>query len=133
MFTNADFSSATDTLTEGLEKIVLDGPEATVAEGDRLADVRALYASLVGRQRSTARSSPTISMTISTRRALGDYRRAWRRSVRRPSIEIRAHHGCAAASSTATTGCIIRAADLKLITYAEPGAAGRWEQFMIMP
>ena len=48
VFTNADFSSATDTLTEGLEKIVLDGPEATVAEGDRISDVRALYASIVG-------------------------------------------------------------------------------------
>ena len=23
--------------------------------------------------------------------------------------------------------------DLTLVTYAEPGAAGRWEQFMIMP
>ena len=42
VFTNADFSGATDTLTEGIEKIVLDRPESVVAgEGDRLAAVRA--------------------------------------------------------------------------------------------
>jgi hypothetical protein len=26
-----------------------------------------------------------------------------------------------------------RGKDLSLVTYAEPGANGRWEQFMIMP
>ena len=39
VFTNADFSGATDTLTEGLEKIVLDCPRAALTgESDRLAD-----------------------------------------------------------------------------------------------
>ena len=48
VFTNADFSGATDTLTAGIEKIVLDSPEPALAnEGDRFADVQALYDALV--------------------------------------------------------------------------------------
>ncbi|HZC37595.1 MAG TPA: serine hydrolase domain-containing protein, partial [Sphingomicrobium sp.] len=44
VFTNADFSGATGTITSGIEKIVLDSPEpALTGEGDRLTEVRAIY------------------------------------------------------------------------------------------
>src|SRR5690349_3760715 len=40
VFTNADFSGATGTLTEGIEKIALDSPEPALSgEGDRLGEV----------------------------------------------------------------------------------------------
>ena len=48
VFTNADYSGATGTMTAGIEKIVLDSPEpALTGEGDRLGDVRAVYDGLV--------------------------------------------------------------------------------------
>src|SRR5690348_1877100 len=49
IFTNADFSGAMGTLTEGIEKIVLNSPEPALSgEGDRLGQVRALYDALAG-------------------------------------------------------------------------------------
>src|SRR5690348_9359346 len=48
VFTNADFSGATGTLTSGIEKIVLNSPEPALAnETDRVADVRSVYDMLV--------------------------------------------------------------------------------------
>ena len=45
VLTNADFSGATDTITEGIEKIVLPSPAVTpVNEVTRADDVRAMVA-----------------------------------------------------------------------------------------
>jgi CubicO group peptidase (beta-lactamase class C family) len=134
VFTNADFSGATDTLTEGIEKIVLNSPEPALAnETDRLADVRAIYAALAGgkvdRSKFTANLNDYFNATT-----LGDYRSSLAPLGKPTSITINR-------SPRLRGGFVNRnytihyagGKELTLITYAEPGANGRWEQYMIMP
>lgn len=134
VFTNADFSGATDTLTEGIEKIVLNSPEPALAnETDRLADVRAIYAALAGgkadRSKFTANFNDYFNATT-----LGDYRSSLAPLGKPTSITINR-------SPRLRGGFVNRnytihyagGKELTLITYAEPGANGRWEQYMIMP
>ena len=109
VFTNADFSGATDTLTEGIEKIVLDAPEQALAgEGDRLADVRAVYAALasgtVDRSKFTSNLNGYFDATV-----LGDYRSSLAPLGRRRRSKARARRASAAVSSTAISQFIIPA------------------------
>lgn len=107
VFTNADFSGATDTLTEGIEKIVLDSPEpALTGETERLEDVRSVYASLANGAVDRSKFTENLNFYFdSPRSAITG--RAWR-----PWELPRSSHwlprGFAAASSTATSGFIIR-------------------------
>lgn len=134
VFTNADFSGATGTLTSGIEKIVLNSPEPALAnEGDRLANVRALYDALtvghVDRTKLTANLNYYFNATT-----LGDYRTSLAALGEPASFESRG-------SPRLRGGFVNRnftihykgGKNLTLVTYAEPGASGRWEQFMIMP
>ena len=74
VFTNADFSGATDTLTSGIEKIVLNSPEHALAgEGDRLADVRATYDALVGGKIDPSKFTANLNYYFDAA-TLGDYR-----------------------------------------------------------
>ena len=134
VFTNADFSGATDTLTSGIEKIVLDSPEPALSnEGDRLADVRAVY--------DFARERPGRPLEVYAQSQL----------LFRPADAWRLpDEPCRLGAPTSITinrsprlrgGFVNRnytinyagGKELTLVTYAEPGANGRWEQFMIMP
>jgi D-alanyl-D-alanine carboxypeptidase len=134
VFTNADFSGASDSLTAGIEKIVLDSPEPALAgEGDRLGDVRAVYAGLVSgkldRSKFTTNLNGYFDATV-----LGDYRKSLARLGKPASITIdgppRLRGGFVNRNYTIHYAS---GKDLAIITYAEAGANGRWEQFMIMP
>jgi CubicO group peptidase (beta-lactamase class C family) len=133
VFTNADFSGATDTITSGIEKIVLDSPEPTLAnEGDRLADVRATYDMVVRGKIDPAKFTANLNYYFDPT-TLGDYRSSLA-PLGEPKISIKR-------SPRLRGGFVNRnytlhyadGKDLTLVTYAEPGANGRWEQFMIMP
>ncbi len=133
VFTNADFSGATDTLTAGIEKIVLDSPDPGLTnEGDRLADVKALYDALVGGKLDRSKLTPNLGYYFNPTTA-GDYSTSLA-PLGEPKIEIRR-------APRLRGGFVNRnytlhyagGKDLTLVTYAEPGANGRWEQFMIMP
>jgi len=133
VFTNADFSGATDTITSGIEKIVLDSPEPTLAnEGDRLADVRATYDMVVRGKIDPAKFTANLTYYFEPT-TLGDYRSSLA-PLGEPKISIKR-------SPRLRGGFVNRnytlhyadGKDLTLVTYAEPGANGRWEQFMIMP
>lgn len=134
VFTNADFSGATDKLTSGIEKIVLDNPEpALTTEGDRLADVRSVYDALasghVDRSRFTANLNYYFDPTT-----LGDYRSSLAPLGVPTSITLnRAPRLRGGFVNRNYTIHYANGKALTLVTYAEPGAAGRWEQFMIMP
>jgi len=134
VFTNADFSGATSTLTAGIEKIVLNQPEPALSgEGDRLADVRTIYDALVkgtpDRSKFTTDLNYYFDQTV-----LGDFRSSLAPLGAPTSIEP-------AGSPRLRGGFVNRNfkihyaghPDLTLITYAEPGASGRWEQFLVMP
>jgi CubicO group peptidase (beta-lactamase class C family) len=134
VFTNADFSGATGTLTRGIEKIVLDRPEpALTGEGDRVADVRATYDALAAgrpdRTKFTAHLDRYLDSTVT-----GDYAASLSPlgapTAIEPSGPPRLRGGFVNRNFT------IHYAGhpaLTLVTYAEPGASGRWEQFMVMP
>jgi D-alanyl-D-alanine carboxypeptidase len=132
VFTNADFSGAMGTLTAGLEKILLNSPDAKLTgEGDRLADVKTLYSGLtkgtVNRAKLTSHLSEYFDKTV-----LGDYRKSLA-PLGTPTIE-------AAGPPRLRGGFVNRNFTIKypketleLVTYAEPGADGRFEQFLVMP
>ena len=133
VFTNADFSGATDSLTAGIEKIVLNAPEAALAgESDRLADVRAVYSMLAGGQLDRSKFTDNLNFYFDET-VLGDYR-ASLAALGAPTITINR-------SPRLRGGFVNRnytlhyagKPDLTLITYAEPGPNGRWEQFLVMP
>jgi CubicO group peptidase (beta-lactamase class C family) len=134
VFTNADFSGATGTLTSGIEKIVLNSPEPTLAnETDRLADVKSTYAALVSGKIDHAKFTPNLNYYFNPT-TLGDYRSSLASLGAPTSFE-------SLGSPRLRGGFVNRnftihyagGKELTLVTYAEPGASGRWEQFMIMP
>jgi D-alanyl-D-alanine carboxypeptidase len=134
VFTNADYSGATDTLTGGIEKIALDSPEAALTgEGDRLADVRAIYDRLLSanpeRTRFTGNLNGYFDATV-----LGDYRSSLAPLGAPTAITLdrppRLRGGFVNRNYTIHYS---GGKNLTLVTYAEPGANGRFEQFMIMP
>ena len=134
VFTNADFSGATATLTQGIEKIVLDSAEPALSgEGDRVADVRSTYDMLVSRTLDRSKFTPNLNFYFD-RTVLGDYRSSLAPLGPPTSIEM-------PGQPRLRGGFVNRnyrihyagGKTLTLITYAEPGAKGRWEQFMIMP
>ena len=133
VFTNADFSNASDSLTEGLAKIVLDSPEqGLTSEGDRLDDVRAVYGSLVNGTVDRSKFTDDLNFYFDAT-TLGDYRSSLAplgtptiKSLRQPRFR----------GGFVTRNYSLHypdGRDLILITYAEPGANGRWEQFIVMP
>ncbi len=134
VFTNADFSGATDTLTSGIEKIVLDSPEPALSgEGDRLADVRAVYDTLASGQVDHSKFTPNLNYYFD-QTTLGDYRSSLTQLGAPTSITInrspRLRGGFVNRNYTINYA---GGKKLTLVTYAESGANGRWEQFLIMP
>jgi D-alanyl-D-alanine carboxypeptidase len=134
VFTNSDFSGATGTLTSGIEKIVLNSPEPALAnESDRTDEVKAVYNSLVGGAIDRARFTSNLNYYFNPT-TLGDYRSSLAPLGTPTSFE-------SLGEPRLRGGFVNRnftihypgGKDLTLITYAEPGASGRWEQFMIMP
>ena len=134
VFTNADYSGATGTLTSGIEKIVLNSPEpALTNETDRAADVRSVYDMLVAGKVDRSKFTSNLNYYFDAT-TLGDYRSSLAPLGAPSSIESlgppRLRGGFVNRNFT-----IHYPGDKKLtlVTYAEPGANGRWEQFMIMP
>jgi CubicO group peptidase (beta-lactamase class C family) len=133
VFTNADFSGATDTITQGIEKIVLDRPEAALTgEGDRMADVRAVYDSLVTGNLDRSKFTPNLN-TYFDATVLGDYRSSLAPLGPPAKIEMRGPPRLRGGFVNRNYVIGYPGKTLTLITYAEPGPNGRWEQYMIMP
>jgi CubicO group peptidase (beta-lactamase class C family) len=133
VFTNADFSRATGTITEGIKAIVLDSQDhGLTGEGDRISDVQAVYSAIVGGSVDRARFTTNLNYYFNPT-TLGDYRSSLA-PLGTPTVK-------ALGAPRLRGGFVNRnfslhypgGKDLLLITYAEPGANGRWEQFMIMP
>jgi hypothetical protein len=133
VFTNADFSGATDTLTEGIEKVVLDAPEQALAgEGDRLADVRAVYAALASGQIDRSKFTPNLNGYFDGT-VLGDYRSSLAPLGPPTSFDSAGPPRLRGGFVNRNFSIHYSGKTLTLITYAEAGANGRFEQYMIMP
>jgi CubicO group peptidase (beta-lactamase class C family) len=134
VFTNADYSGTTATLTSGIEKIVLDNPEPALAgETDRMADVQSVYNALASGQIDRSKFTQNLNYYFDPT-TLGDYRSSLAPLGRPTAITMngppRLRGGFVNRNYTIH---FAGGKDLSLITYAEGGANGRWEQFMIMP
>jgi CubicO group peptidase (beta-lactamase class C family) len=134
VFTNSDFSGATDSLTSGIEKVVFNAPEAALAnEGSREADVRSVYNAIVSGKLNHAQFTDNLNYYFSPE-TLGDYRDSL--AKRGPLKSIKPLGPPRLRGGFVNRNFSLHYAngdDLRLITYAEPGAKGRWEQFIIMP
>ena len=132
VFTNSDFSGATDTITEGLEQIVLDAPEhALTNEGDRLADARAIYSALLSGKVDRSRFTDNLNYYFNDT-VLGDYRTSLA-PLGTPKIEITRPPRLRGGFVNRVYRLVYPKETLVLSTYAEPGNDGRWEQFIVMP
>jgi hypothetical protein len=132
VFTNADFSGASDSLTSGLENILLNSADAKLTgEGDRLADVKAVYAALASgrpdRSKFTAHLNEYFDATV-----LGDYRKSLA-PLGRPQIVALGPPRLRGGFVNRNFSIKFPKESLTLITYAEPGANGRFEQYLVMP
>jgi CubicO group peptidase (beta-lactamase class C family) len=133
VFTNADFSGATDTMTEGIEKIVLDAPEQALAgEGDRAADVRAIYDALAAGRLDRAKFTPNLNGYFDAT-VLADYRSSLAPLGPPSAIDSQGPPRLRGGFVNRNFSIHYPGRTLTLVTYAEPGANGRFEQYLIMP
>jgi hypothetical protein len=133
VLTNADFSGATDTITEGIEKIVLPSPAVTpVNEVTRADDVRAMVAAF-----SAGAIDPKLLTDNAnfyfTPEVLGDYRASL--SGLGPLTDLTPAGPPRLRGGFVNRNFTLKFGDksLTLISYAEAGPHGRWEQFIVMP
>jgi len=134
VLTNGEYSGAIDTLTAGLAEIILPpaAPSPIATEPDRSAEARALYDGLfagrLDRQRLTANANGYFTAV-----ALADYRASL--AVLGPPTSFVATGAPRLRGGFVNRNYRIVAGGrtLRLITYAEPGPRGRWEQYIVMP
>ncbi len=134
VLTNADFGNVTDPLTAGIADIVIPKAAATTSgEGDRVADATALFAMLRGgivdRSKLTENGNFYFNDT-----ALGDYGSSLSHLGDPTAVEL-------LRPPRLRGGFVNRAFRVRfegdksvvISTYAELGANGRWEQFIVQP
>jgi CubicO group peptidase (beta-lactamase class C family) len=132
VLTNADFSDTINRIAVGLEKIVLGAltPAAATAETPRTEDAKALYDSIIAGKPDRSKMTENLRYYFSPR-TVGDFQSSLA-AFGAPKITP-------AGPPNLRGGFVGRSFTLKypdgrsleLSTYAEPGATGRWEQFLI--
>lgn len=133
VLTNADFANVQDRLTGDIARIILPKAEtATTSEDLRIADARATVLALATGKLDPARLTGNGQYYF-TAEVRGDYRASLARLGRLTGISAsrapRLRGGFVNRVYTVT----FAKGSLRLVTYAEPGLAGRWEQFMLTP
>ena len=133
VLTNGDFAAVQDELTHTIAGIVLPkSAQADIGEAARLGDVRSTLAGLVA-----GRFNPAL-FTSNARyyfraQTLGDYRQSLRGLGPLKSVTATRPPRLRGGFVNRVFQLHYAKKTLVLSTYAEPGAKGRWEQFMIMP
>lgn len=131
VLTNAGFADVQSTLTEAIGKVVLPhAVQAQTGEAARLADARAEWAALRA-GRFVAGRFTEDARAYFTPQAITDYHRSF--------LALGPCTGFAAKGKPRLRGGFVNrnfttkcgARDLTIITYAERGDKGRWEQFLV--
>ena len=133
VLTNADFADAQDELTGQIAKIVLPkAGSADTGEAERTLDARATLRALVAGRFDPAKFTPNARYYFNAQ-TRGDYAASLKPlgplTAIVPARAPRLRGGFVNRNFTLHFG----KRQLKLVTYAEPGAQGRWEQFIVMP
>ena len=133
VLTNSDFSGATDQITNRIAEAVLPkAAAANVAEAPRTDDVKAELAALTAGTLNKARFTENAQYYFSPE-TLGDYRATLAKLG--PPLKVEPTRSPRLRGGFVNRNFKISWKDqtLTLISYAEPGATGRWEQFILMP
>ncbi len=134
VLTNADFAGAQDSLTTQIADIVLPhSPQLTTTETAREDDARTTLAELTAGTVSPARFTDNARYYF-TPQTLGDFSQSLAPLGAPEAVK-------SLRPARLRGGFVNRVYELSyaggrkliLITYAEPGDAGRWEQFLVMP
>ena len=133
VLTNGDFAGVQDDLTSKIAAIVLPkSAQANIGELPRLGDVRTTLAGLVGGKFNPALFTENGRYYFNGQ-TLGDYRASLRTLGPLKSVTATRPPRLRGGFVNRVFQLHYAKKTLVLITYAEPGAKGRWEQFMIMP
>lgn len=134
VLTNADFGNVTDPLTSGIADIVI--PKAAAAnsgESDRVADASAIFAMLRDGNLDRSRLTENGNFYF-TKTALDDYRTSLARLGVPTKVELlRAPRLRGGFVNRVYRVRFANDKTMVISTYAEPGANGRWEQFIVQP
>jgi CubicO group peptidase (beta-lactamase class C family) len=132
VLTNAGFSDATTTLTDAIGKVILGHPAPPHQAGEpgRVDDARAEWEALTAGRFEPARFTDNARGYF-TPEAIADYHQSLSALGRCGSftakIAPRLRGGFVNRNFTVTCG----GHSFTIITYAEPGAKGRWEQYLV--
>jgi hypothetical protein len=131
VLTNADFSGATTTLTDGIAKIVLPhGAQAETGEADRSGDARSAVAAVLA-----GRIDPGLftenAQYYFTAQVLADYRASLVPLGALLNMEPTRPPRLRGGFVNRVYKLKFAKRSLMLSTYAEPGEHGRWEQLII--
>ena len=133
VLTNGDFSGVQDQLTHTIAGIVLPkSGQADIGEVARLGDVKTTLAGIVSGRFIPALFTDNGRYYFSAQ-TLGDYRQSLRGLGPLRSVTATRPPRLRGGFVNRVFQLHYAKKTLTLITYAEPGAKGRWEQFMIMP
>lgn len=134
VLTNADFAGAQETLTGKIAEIVLPAsPQTDTGEAPREGDARATLAMLTAGAFDPARFTDNARYYF-TAQTRADYRTSLARLG--PPLKVEAPRPPRLRGGFVNRVFRLSYAKgrkLVLVTYAEPGAHGRWEQFIVMP
>lgn len=132
VLTNADFGDVTDSLTSGIADIVI--PKATPVnahETDRLDDVKAMLEALAAGSPDRSKMTDDLNYYFDAT-AIGDYRTSLSALGTPEKVEMprppRLRGGFVNRNYKVSYP---GGKSVFIITYAEPGATGKWEQFMV--
>ncbi len=133
VLTNADFSGTPDTLTKKIAEIILPKPAASsMNETARTLDAQAMLAALLAGKLDPALLTPNLQYYFKPE-TLGDYRESLTKlgtpTMVEPLRTPRLRGGFVNRNFRVKWG----ETTMRLLTYAEPGDQGRWEQFILMP
>ncbi len=133
VLTNGDFAGVQEDLTSKIVEIVLPkSAQADIGEAARTADARTTLAGLVGVKFNAGLFTDNGRYYFNAQ-TLGDYRASLRALGPLRSVTATRPPRLRGGFVNRVFQLHYAKRTLTLITYAEPGAKGRWEQFMITP
>jgi len=133
VLTNGDFGGAQDTITQRIAEVVLPKVAATSnGEAARSDDARATLEALIAGRFDPAQFTDNARYYF-TPEALGDYAASLSALGPLTGFEATRPPRLRGGFVNRTFRLSFGERKLVLVTYAEPGERGRWEQFMVMP